>query len=245
MRLTARRFRMWLALAFILLTGCARAIPTYQWSSDEAAFTELARRTAMVETVEASCTIALCDESGKQIMLEGALVALHPDHLRIRAWKLHRPAFDLTATPDGVWIDAPSADYDFAQSSLGQHITKAWSMFSGGFLQRQLMIDPTRSAAGSVALREMSPALEGEMIVCTIDRRTLTPRRYEVIGLDGAVRYSIRLENHRQFGEIVWPRKIVFESGHKRLTIDVDDVEFNGEPVPQAFTPPSRAVRLP
>jgi outer membrane lipoprotein-sorting protein len=242
-RLTARRFRIWMALGFIALGGCARAIPTYQWSTDEAALSELARRTAMVKTVEASCTIALHDEDGQQIMLDGALVAQHPDQLRIRAWKLHRPAFDLTATPDGVWIDAQSADQDF-ESSFGEHITQAWSIFNGGFLQRRLTIDRTRSTAGSVTLREISPALEDALVECVVDRRTLTPRRYEVIGLDGAVHYSIRLENYRQFGDIIWPRKIKFESGNKRLSIYVHDVDFNGEPTPQAFTPPSGAVRL-
>jgi hypothetical protein len=233
-------------LALASAGGCAPAIAHYEWTTDEAALAELARRSALVRTVEASCSISMHDEGGRDVTLDGALVARNPDEFRLRAWKLQHAAFDITAGPDGIWIDAPSPnrEHDIDPAALGKGIKEAWSMFAGGFLQGPLVIDRERTPTGALMLMEAKSA-DDLITRCVVDCRTLAPLRYEAIGPDGAPRYVIRLERHRQFGEIVFPQRITFEDGSRRIAIDLDDVEFNGEPNPLAFKPPSRAVRLP
>ena len=240
-----RLSKVLLMLGLFLAAGCAPGVRRYEWSTDEAALAELAHRAELVKTVEASCSIVMRDESGRHVTLDGALVARNPSHLRIRAWKLHHPAFDLTATPQGIFLEASSSDEKLDRVALGTNITKAWSTFTGGFLLRPLVIDETRSTAGTIVLRESKSEKVQVVMHCMVDRRTLTPRAYEATGSDGKILYAIRLERYRQVGEIIWPRRITFESGERIISISVDEVEFNSEPTEHAFTPPRGAERLP
>src|SRR5687767_10252727 len=110
---------VWLVLALLGLACCAPSTSRYPWTTDQAALSELARRAAAVKTVEASCSITMRDESGQRITMDGALVAQNPGFLRVRAWKLQHAALDITARPDGIWIDAPATDQRFDRDELG------------------------------------------------------------------------------------------------------------------------------
>jgi hypothetical protein len=227
----------------IAVGGCASPVPRYQWTGDEEALRMLAQRAEAVRTIEGRCTISMRHVDGRQITLDGALVARNPDHLRIRAWKLDHPAFDITAKPDGVWIDAPADQNGLDHPDLGVQILRAWSLFSGEFLQRDLRIDRQQSNSQRLALMEVAPATKDFVTTCFIKRSTLTPQRYDVRAGDGTFMYGIDLDRYRQVGEIVWPQRVVFESATGTMTIELQDVEFNGEANPHAFTPPRRAVR--
>jgi outer membrane lipoprotein-sorting protein len=234
-------------LTFTLLAGagCATSIPRYHWSSDGDALRELSRRADEVKTIEAACAIALRDENDQHVTLDGALVARQPDHLRIRAWKFEQVLFDVTSTPDGVWIDMPDHDKRLQHSELGDNISRAWALFSGEFMMRNLTIDHQRSSSGEVIVVEAPPATTDPITSCVVERDTLTPTRYEVRAHDGILLYAIRLENYRQIGAIIWPCRIAFESGANSMSINLRDVELNGEVNPNAFTPPPGAVRQP
>jgi hypothetical protein len=235
--------RLMFVLVLAWLPGCAPSIAHYEWTTEKAALEELARRAALVKTVEASCVIAMHDQNDRYVTLDGAMVARNPGEFRLRAWKLQHPAFDITVVPDGVWIDAAN-NHNFDQAELGKNITKAWSMFAGEFLQGDLTIDRVRSDRDRIVLFDTKRPNDLTTL-CIVERSTLTPMRYETIGMDGSPRYAIRLEKYRQFEEIVWPQRIIFESQTRRIAIDIQDIEFNGEPKPAAFKPPRHAVRLP
>ena len=228
-------------VASMLLTGCSASIPEYSWTTDQAALRALADRAAMVHTIEARCDVVLRDASGDRIALEGALAARLPDHFRVRAWKLNHAAFDLTTTPEGVWIDAPDSRGTADPLARDVDLRLAWSLACGVFLQGDLLIADRR--AGAVTLVERDKAADRPPIACSVDARTLTPRHYEVRGSAGEIVYTVHLDQYRHYGEIIWPQRIVFESRAGTMTIDIQEAEFNGELAPLAFEPPRRAVR--
>lgn len=240
MRVTGR-FHVPAAVASLLLTGCSAPISEYPWTTDQAALHALAERAAMVRTIEARCDVLLRDAGGERIALDGALAARLPDHFRVRAWKLNHAAFDLTTTPQGVWIDAPESHGSSGVISRDLDLRLAWSLASGVFLQEDLLI--TERSAGEVTLVERTTASDRPPVVCVVDARTLTPRRYEVRSSSGEIVYTVHLDRYRHYGAIIWPERIAFESGAGTMTIDIQEAEFNGELAPLAFDPPRRAVR--
>ena len=245
MRLSSRPRAIALTFTLMAGAGCAPSIPRYHWSSDEDAIRELFRRANEVRTIEAACAIALRDENDQHVTLDGALVARQPDYLRIRAWKFEQALFDVTATPDGVWIDVPDHDTRLQHFELGDNISRAWAVFSGEFMKRNLTIDHKRSGSGEIIIVEAPPASSDAITSCVVERDTLTPTRYEVRAHDGTLLYTIRLESPRQIEGIIWPCRIVFGSGANSMSINLRDVELNGEINPNAFTPPPSAVRQP
>ena len=230
--------RLGAGVSLLLLNGCTAPIPEYSWTTDQAAVQALADRSGMVRTIEARCDVVLRDGDGERIALDGALAARLPDHFRVRAWKLDHAAFDVTTTPEGVWIDAPE---DLEPVARDLDLRLAWSLASGVFLQGDLLVADHRE--GEITLVERDKAVDRPPIVCIVDARTLTPRRYEVRGSSHEVLYTVKLDRYRRYGEIIWPQRIVFESRAGTMTVDIQEAEFNGELAPLAFEPPRRAVR--
>ena len=82
-------------------------------------------------------------------------------------------------------------------------------------------------------------------VVCEVDRRTLTPRKYSVLDDRGATRFSLTMDRYRQFGDVVWPMRMVAVSEGGMVEVELREAEVNPELPAAAFTPPRRAEKLP
>ncbi len=234
--------------ALLMLAGCAPALPRHEWSNATEALRIMSERSERVTTLEGTCRVILRDSEGLSISLDGALAARVPDHFRLRAWKFGRAVLDLTVTPEGVWTltgETPAGEpprFDAAQ------FARAWEIMSGRFGDDATVVvaDPARAFTVRRALGE-----GGAAVLCEIEPRTLTARRYEFIGADGRVERSLTLDRYRLLDAgpgrpgIVWPRRMIAEGADGRVTVLFDDLEFNLEPAPGAFVPPRRAVKQP
>jgi outer membrane lipoprotein-sorting protein len=78
-----------------------------------------------------------------------------------------------------------------------------------------------------------------------VDRPTLTPRKYSMLDERGRTRFTLSLEQYRQFGQVVWPTKLTAVSESGTVEIELRDVEINPELEETAFVPPRRAEKLP
>jgi hypothetical protein len=98
------------SLLIALIAGCSNPrenLPTHPRLSAEDTRAALAARSAAVKTVSAQGTITLTRPDGQSVRFDGAMAIRPPDHTRLRAWKFGQAIFDLTVTPDGVWMIAP------------------------------------------------------------------------------------------------------------------------------------------
>jgi outer membrane lipoprotein-sorting protein len=169
-----------------------------------------------------------------------------PERARIRAWKFGRAVFDLTVTPDGVWIVSPDDSNRKEQiRSAGvsaAKLARTWSVLSGGFFEQAGLM--TQMSDGRILVRREASGGQ-PAVVCEVDRRTLTPRKYSVVDDRGATRFTLAMDRYRQFGDAVWPMRMVAVSEGGTVEVELREAEVNPELPDAAFTPPRRAEKLP
>jgi hypothetical protein len=169
-----------------------------------------------------------------------------PDKLRLQAFKFGRTVFDLTLTPDGLWIktdEDPDRREKVVPASLNAAaFVREWAWFNGGFFASEgLVVQP--GGPGTMIIHKSLD--DGRAIVCDVDRPTLTPRRYRMTDPAGRVRFTLTLEDYRLFNGIAWPTKLTAESEQGTIVVEMREVEINGELPDRAFVPPPRAEKRP
>jgi outer membrane lipoprotein-sorting protein len=205
----------------------------------------LSNRAASVRSMSSQAMLQLSRPDGQTVRFDAAVVMKPPDRVRMRAWKFSQAVFDLTLTPDGLWLVAPRDDKHkdqvmSASVSAGE-FARAWSLFSGGIFD-----DPGIVAANQgdelVITRHTT---DEPTIVCVIDRATLTPRRYEMRDEAKQTRFTLKLDGYANVAGIPWPMRLSADGPSGRVLLELHDVELNDELSPEAFVPPKRAERLP
>jgi outer membrane lipoprotein-sorting protein len=240
------------ALAMLLLlslSGCAdhekESIPTYPLMDAQSSLRVLVERAQKVQTVSGEGLISLTRPNGESIRLDAALAMQPPDNARLRAWKFGRAIFDLTVTPTGVYAispDDPARKEQIRSAGISAaKLAKTWSILSGGFFNQPAL----KSELHGDRLLLRAEAAGEPVVVCDVDRRTLTPRRYALLDDKGNERFSLTLDRYRQFNEIVWPMRLAAVSESGTVKVEMRDVEINPELPPGAFVPPRRAEKLP
>lgn len=248
------------SVAFALVAtalGCAPkpdsyVYPAYHWVDTRTAIDDLRARAASVKTVSAECAITLTRADGETVQLDGALAMRNPGFVRLRAWKLNRAVFDLTLTPDGLWVmtleDPKRRDQVLPASVNAADFVRQWSYFNGRLFE--LATPETAEVAGhTLILRPPRPVAEdgsggssgAAQLRCEVDRRSLTPRRY--VYEDSARSFELKLEHYRPINGVMWPTRLVASGEMGSVRIDQRNVEINGELPDSAFTPPRRAEK--
>lgn len=228
--------------------GCgqkAERIPTYPSMDAAASLKVVADNAHKVHRLTGTGLITLTRPDGQSVRLDAAMAMQPPERARMRAWKFGRGIFDLTVTPDGVWAVMPE-DSDRREQIRSAGISaaklaKTWSVLSGGFFDSQGL--STEISGSKIVVKRASA---GEAVVtCEIERKTLTPRKYSVLDDDGKARFSLTLDAYRQYGDVIWPTKLVAKSEGGDVEIDLREIDINPEIAPDAFKPPRRAEKLP
>jgi hypothetical protein len=235
-------------LAFSLWTlcvGCAEQhLPTYPFMDASATQTALADRASAIHDVSAQGLLTLTRSDGQSVRLDAALAMAPPDCSRIRAWKFNQAIFDLTVCPRGVFLEGSSdpahKDQIRAAGASAAKMARTWSLMAGGFF---LSPDLVGTIDGKTIHFSKKDA-EG-VIVCDVNRATLTAERYRLIDPRGQTRFSLELEDYAQFDGSLWPQKITATADSGTVQIELHDVELNGGLPPAAFDPPPRAEKLP
>jgi len=245
------RLRGFGAFAFIMLLtgGCASRvtenIPTYALTDTATTVTQVAAHAKQVHSMTGEGLITLTRPDGESVRLDAAMAMQPPKRARMRAWKFGRAVFDLTVTPEGVWAVIPEDPKHKEQiTSAGvsaAKLARTWSVLSGGFFESAGLKAETRGS--KLLVRRETP--DEPLVVCEVDRSTLTPRKYSMQDDKGVTRFTLSLEQYRQFGSVVWPTRLTAVSDSGTVEIELRDVEINSELEPAAFVPPRRAEKLP
>jgi hypothetical protein len=243
-----RRRVHWLVL-LLALNGCAQRLPAHAWAGPDDALETLRQRAESVRTLQSAARVVLARPDGETVHLDAALIAGFPDHLRLRAWKLGQTVFDLTWTPGGLWVDArreEGTDEQAGLSPTAAEFAAAWSLFDPGFFSAEFA-SVRAPDAGPIVMIERRPSLDraGATVLCEVDRATLTPRRYTVLGPSGVSRATLTLDRYQSFDGIVWPTRIEARGPGGSVVVFIDSARFNETLPERAFVPPAGAVKQP
>jgi hypothetical protein len=169
-----------------------------------------------------------------------------PDRVRLRAWKFGQAVFDLTLTPDGVWLVAPedsrrAAEIRNAGASAGD-LARTWADLNGQFFASPLKADMPKETDAVFIFRRTNS--DGSTLMCRVDRKTLTPRSYMLLDAAGKARFSLVLERYTLVDGTPIAQRLVAFSDSGRFQMDLREIELNGQLSASAFTPPRRAEKL-
>lgn len=237
--------------ALLALGGCApttpvETIPAYPLMDAAASLRQVAANAQRVRALSGEGLITLTRANGESVRLDAAVAMRPPERARIRAWKFGQAVFDLTVTPEGVWMVSPEdsgrREQIRAAGVSAAKLARTWSVLSGGFFDEPGLT--TQMSDGRMLVRREASGGE-PAVVCEVDRRTLTPRKYSVLDDGGATRFSLTMDRYRQFGDVVWPMRMVAVSEGGTVEVELREAEVNPELPAAAFTPPRRAEKLP
>ena len=228
---------------FLLLASCAKErIPHYPPMPATEAIRRMAERSRTIHSISSQGLITLTRPNGDTVRLDAALVLQLPDRARLRAWKFGRAVFDMTLTPDGLWLLA-LAEGDHRQEILAAgantgKLTREWLGLIAGAMKGSIV----EEAGGTLLLRQSRD--DGTTMFCRIDAKTLTPRQYDLKDDKGENRFTLKLSRYAEIGAIIWPYEIEAMSATGQILIELHDVEINGDITPAAFRPPKRAEKI-
>jgi hypothetical protein len=235
-----------MALCLVLAGGCATEhIRVYPPLSPTQSMELIDRRAARIHTVSTRADITLTRPSGDSIRLDAAMALQLPQFARLEAWKFGQAIFDLTLTPDGLWLIAPQQgdlrDKTRAAGANTAQLLRQWIALMSGSPGAQ---SPSVETRGDDLLLTTARK-DGMTLRCRVDRKTLAPRQYTLADQSGTVRFTLSLDHYAQFGDVIWPRRIRAVSDSGAILIEMFDVEINGAIPAGAFHHPSRAEKLP
>ncbi len=247
-----RIFGIFVLSALLPLSACMKPLPRYPSMEASKAVEVMRARDGAIQTISAEGTVLLSNSDGSSVTLDAAIVARWPGFLRIRAWKFGQPAFDVTCTPEGLWIYLPEDARKRAGGAADLTVTadqfrRVWGLLGPAFLagETQATYPDPRTL---VLRRAMDPETSSETLVeCEVDAETLTVRSYRFIDPGGRTRQSLSLSSYRLIepGPLLWPRVITADGDSGRINIRLREPEINGDIPVGAFEPPRRAAKQP
>jgi outer membrane lipoprotein-sorting protein len=229
--------------------GCAHQqgnLPTYRWAGDQAALRELSDRAHAVKSVSSECLLTLTRPDGNSVRLDGAIVLSMPQQsVRLRTWKFNQPVFDLTLTPQGLWIKTPH-DSGRRQQVLPARVSAAQlahalSIFGGEVFDgpRVKVMD-----SGGAQFQVKKPLDDGQIMTADVNRATLTVHSYALSDSNGATHFRLTLKDYRAFNGILWPTHLLAQSDGGTIDVELHDLELNGDLPAAAFVPPHGAEKV-
>jgi len=220
-------------------------LPTYQWIDSQSALRILSDRSHAIQTITASIFLTFFAPNGQSVRTDGA-VAFSPLNkcVRLQTWKFNQKIFDLTLTPDGLWIEGPP-DKNRRTEALrsgvsAAQIARILSLFGSDFFDSP---DIRVSDTGGARFTVVRPLDHGQTMFAEVDRATLTVLEYRLTDPSGVVRFRLGLSRYVDLHGAVWPTKLIAVSSDGKIEIDLRDIELNGDIAANAFVPPPGAEK--
>ena len=240
-------------LALAALPSCAATLPRYSWHGAQAAARTMTQRDDRIRSFSATCRLLFIANGGK-VELSGVLIARPPSHLRLRASKLSQTVFDLTLTPDGLFVfdkrrhkHGSRKDGSTARLLTREGLIEAASLLPGFSPRKKWQRGPSGDSHpdGDAFSRSRPLDARGSKITCSVDKDTLTTTRFDYLDDAGTTRQSITFSDYRSYRGVAWPIHVLGSGTAGTFEMRFDDVQINPELPARAFVPPRRAVKQP
>jgi len=233
-----------LSMFSALAVGCAsEKLPAYTFKDEPTALADLAARGVAVKTLSGQATVTLRKPAGDTVHFDAAMAAELPQRFRIRAWKFGQAIFDLTITPEGVWLVHDSkvkSDLLWPAGLTPDRFAWGWKTISG----QNLGEAQATAHAENHLLTLVQPLENKATLTSEIDLRTLTAREHRLTTAEGSQPFQLKQENYTLASGITWPRRIVATSNRGTITVEFRELEINQPLLSGTFTPPRRAEKL-
>ena len=230
-------------LVTFALVGCSTPspLPTYPWEGVDAAMTTLRER-PVPSTVQSECRLLMMDGAGFRIHLDGVLIVELPDRFRLRTWKHGRPAFDLTITPEGRWVETGRGDAGEAEHPDVSGFATMLDWLSGkAYHDPELWLSDEDAATFTMSTQTAA----GESgLAFVVDKKTRTARLFIVRGSAGTIVQSVHMRDWDLIGEQPWPTRVTADGLHGTFDVRVSDLALDEPVAAVAFVPPATAVRV-
>jgi acyl-CoA synthetase (AMP-forming)/AMP-acid ligase II len=238
-------------LAPFLPFGCTAAppehLPTYQWTNSADGLQIMARRSQSMRTIDGACSMMLIRADGRSVQLDGALAMdLLEKNVRIRAWKVNEPVFDLTLIGNELWLQVTREQEGRPQvlpaGLSAAQLARALSFFGPSFFTNS-RLEVVDTGGAEFELRE--PIDESRMLIARVQRSTLTIRQFRLLDAVARSQFELNLWQYESIGGIVWPSRLTAINDGSRIELDLRDVQLNIPLPAKVFVPPRNAQRLP
>jgi len=225
----------------LMLAGCQTEHIAHYPPMPAAQATEIfIKRNRSIRSVSAQGLVTLERPGGDTLRLDAVFAIAHPGNARLRAWKFGQAVLDITLTPAGLWVVAPRQDPTLFSDQTANFMRQWLRLITGTFEDQSFISDDS----GAQLVLKWSADDQATMI-CEVDRKTLTARRYVLRDRQGQEHFTLALARYAEFNGVAWPGRIEAVSPAGRIVIDLHDVEINGQLPSAAFHPPARAVKIP
>jgi hypothetical protein len=232
--------------AAVLAAGCASrpAVPKQPMLQPPQAIALLAEQDSKITSATGEGSVLLTRADGQSVRLDTVVVAQFPDRVRLRAWKMGQAVFDLTLTPDGVWMlvaDKSRREKILTAGANAAQFMRGWSSLHAGFFT-----DPNlKIIEETPELLVLERPIEGgQRIRAVIDRGTLTIREHSVLDDKGVSRFTLTYDRYQMVNGFPWPMRLRAQGEQGQIEVSFDEVQLNQAPPAGAFTPPKRAEKL-
>lgn len=209
----------------------------------------IVERLESVRSVSSTCDIMLTDAAGESVRLDGVFLAEPPSRFRLRAWKFGRTVLDVAVADQAVWVKSPEERDDSAAAGEdpglgraldGAKLADVFGLVGSAFFRGAAEVS-AMGTSRSLVVEGPLPGEDSRRLICTIDRPTLTPRRFE--GTGDATGAHVLLAEYRVIDGRAWPTVIRAAGGYGEIRLQLRDLELNVDLPAGAFTPPRDAVR--
>ncbi len=214
-------------------------LPHYPRLAAEDSWAIVRERQGAVQSLSAAGTLVLEKSEGSAVRLEIALAARPPDSFRLRAWKLGRSVFDITLRGEEIWLEQ-SERLEEDPQTIVRWVREIRAIFSDELLSGGVLVDDS-TTADTLVVR--SAGADASVVICEIERDTLTLRRLRVVDA-GAIVGELTFRQYRLIGNTPWPMRIDASGPSGTAALRLQDVELNLPLPDSAFTPPRRATQL-
>lgn len=242
------RRRLGITAMFMALSGCAShgpPLPRYAPNlSDADAIKILSDRAHAVRIMSGEGLLTLVRPNGESVRMDMAIVMQPPGRVRVRAWKFGQAVFDLTMNEAGVYLITPEGSSHAEQiKSAGvsaAQLARTWSLLNGGFFD-----SPPDEIVDQEAVMELHKKVDGQNMVCRVDRATLVPVQYALVDPQHQTRFTLTLDQYVMVDGIPWAKRLTAVSDSGKIGVVLRTMEINGQIGSDAFKPPRRAEKLP
>jgi|GEM_PF-2815772 len=228
------------------LVGCQShpPLPEYQWVDQHQALNDLAEQADRIQTIMSRCDVRVDSDWRHSTVVQGAMVAKCPDHLRLRLWKWTHAILDLTVTPEGVWLmlaDEKDAQASGLANREGIDQVSRFNQFLSSAFFRDKKLEVVYDLDELYMVRK-TPGHGA--IHCTVDRRTLTVKEYRFENADGKLGAKLVLSDYRLVtDEIAWPYRWRWTFDKVKLDVKFVELDINVELPERVFVPSRRAQK--
>jgi hypothetical protein len=229
---------LWVIVTLLAACTSRPPLPRHPSMAADEALQLIAERLESVRTISATCDMVMTDAAGQTVRLDGAIAAEAPSRVRLRAWKLGRVVFDVTMLDGRVWLMLPEGHEGNVQTKDFLEVAE----LMGAAFFRAAVVVPAELTAQRLVVSGWG--LGESAILCEIDRPTLTPRIYTVLGRPRE-EASVILDRYAVMGGVPWPMRIQVNRSSGEVVVIFRDVEINSSLPEGALAPPRRAVLRP